>query len=319
MKAYTESYFILQEVLSQVIAEAAGSRANAIRLTDDFIAPQCLAGSSQPLTSLLRPLLSNLLASADPVQVKVRPLLQTGSNVLLEFSVAHRKEPGVSPYKACPVDVPPFIAEAESAIKDLGGRSERIQLSNAGGGLKFILKWAWLPQGPQPANESSHSFRGRRVLIAEDNEVNARGLIDLLSKFGTEVDLASDGNGAIDLLTRKGTYDLVLMDLHMPHMNGLEAARFIRKKLKKDLPIIGLSTTPSSEEEATYKVSGLSHCIPKSSASAALPSLLSHFIGPPKGITCMQKTRRTLAQWSEHRGAETHKHAALVHQHRPAL
>lgn len=318
MKAHTESYFVLQELLSQVIEEAAGRSASAIRLTDDFIAPQCLSGSAQPLVNLFRLLLPNLLASGDCVHVKARPLLQTGRDVLLEFSVAHTKEPGTPISPACIADAPRFIMEAERAIKDLGGRSDRIQLSDAGGGLKFILKWAWLPQDNQLAGLCGHSFKGCRVLIAEDNEVNAKGLIDLLSKFSVEVDVAVDGKGAIDLLTRQGSYDLVLMDLDMPHMNGVEAARFIRKKLKNNTPIIGLSAAPFSEVDVSYEATGLNHCILKSSAEGAMPSMLSCFLGRPDEVIAGQKSQRALTQWGEHRLIEAYKHTTLIHQHRPA-
>ncbi|HEY0059784.1 MAG TPA: response regulator [Flavisolibacter sp.] len=319
MKAHTDSYFILQDILSQVIAEAAGNSHSAIVLTDDFIAPQWLSGSSQPLANLFRLLLPNLVTSADSVHLSARPLLQRGSDVLLEFSVAHQKEPGAPSPSSCIAHAPGFIMEAERAIRDLGGRSERIQLSDAGGGLKFILKWGWLPQDLQPASKRAHHFTGRRALIAEDNEVNAKGLHDLLRSFGIEADTAVDGKEAIDLITRKGGHDLLLMDLDMPHMNGVEAARFLRKKLKKEMPIIGLSAAPFKEGELPYEISGLNHCISKSSASHALPSLLPYFLGKAEELIAKDHTQQSLTKWSEHRGSEAHKHATVIHQHRPAF
>ena len=321
MKAQTKPYFILQEVLSAAILKESGSHACEIVRTDDFVASQYLAGSSQPLEHIFSLLLPGLLQSGSGGYVTARPLLQTGTDVLLEFSIAHRKQKGEQISKEHTAPAPAFITAAETAIKDLGGRSERIQLSGAGGGLKFILKWCWLPpQEIRLIDKSAPCFTGRRILIAEDNDVNAKGLSDLIGNLELEVDAAVDGKGAIDLLTRKGAYDLLVMDLDMPHMDGLEATRFIRKKLKSDIPIIGLSAGSFSKVEMSYENTGLNHCISKSSACQALHGLLSRFLGNTNNVASRDKARQPLvAQWGEHGLAEAHKHALVSHQHGPSF
>ncbi len=134
-----------------------------------------------------------------------------------------------------------------------------------------------------------------------------------------EADIAVDGNETIDLLTQRGVYDLALLDLDMPHMNGVEAARFIRKKLKSSMPIIGLSAAPFAEEEVSYKNTGLNHCIPKSSTCRVVPELLSSLLEKADEVVCRNKTGRLLTQWSEHRFVEPYKHTTFIHQHGPAL
>jgi two-component system sensor histidine kinase/response regulator len=65
---------------------------------------------------------------------------------------------------------------------------------------------------------------GRRVLVAEDNPVNAEIALDLLGSAGIQADLAEDGRRAVELAGRQ-RYDLVLMDMQMPGLDGLEATR----------------------------------------------------------------------------------------------
>lgn len=81
----------------------------------------------------------------------------------------------------------------------------------------------------------------KRVLVAEDNEVNQLMLTLLLQKWGAEVVLVDNGNEALDVLA-KSSFDLVIMDIEMPGMNGLEAVKHIRKS-GNSLPVIGITHT----------------------------------------------------------------------------
>ena len=83
---------------------------------------------------------------------------------------------------------------------------------------------------------------GLKILVAEDNELSQKIANFILKKNGAFIDAAYNGQQAIDLL-QKNNYDVIIMDLHMPEMGGYEATEYIRKTMKNDIPIIGLTAS----------------------------------------------------------------------------
>ena len=99
---------------------------------------------------------------------------------------------------------------------------------------------------PAPVQEEPADFTGRRVLLAEDNELNYEIASELLQELGMEVDWAPDGQVCVEKFMQSPPdwYDIVLMDLRMPQMSGFEAARAIRHMSRDDagrIPIIAVS------------------------------------------------------------------------------
>src|SRR3989475_3248069 len=94
----------------------------------------------------------------------------------------------------------------------------------------------------------AESRKSLRVLLAEDNPVNQQVAVAMLVKRGHEVHVSSNGREAVDAVTERD-YDVVLMDIQMPEMDGFEATHVIRELPKgKDLPIIGLTAHALSGE-----------------------------------------------------------------------
>ena len=99
---------------------------------------------------------------------------------------------------------------------------------------------------------------GRRILIAEDNELNWEVANELLSDLGVELDWAEDGQICLDKFQKspEGYYDAVLMDIRMPHMTGYEATKMIRGLNHPDalsIPIIAMSADAFSDD--------IQHCL----------------------------------------------------------
>jgi CheY-like chemotaxis protein len=88
------------------------------------------------------------------------------------------------------------------------------------------------------------------ILVVEDNEINAEIITTLLESYGIPNELAIDGVDSVEKCTGKAKdhYSLILMDIHMPRMNGYEAARKIKRELAMAAPIIAQTATHTTEE-----------------------------------------------------------------------
>ena len=114
---------------------------------------------------------------------------------------------------------------------------------------------------PDPSQQAV-DLSGKRVLLAEDNELNWEIASELLSEFGLELEWAENGRICVDMIARSepGTYKAVLMDIRMPVMNGFEATRAIRKLPRTDaasIPILALSANASAEDIASGREAGM--------------------------------------------------------------
>lgn len=104
---------------------------------------------------------------------------------------------------------------------------------------------------------------GKRILLAEDNELNRIVAVTTLQSFGAEVVEAENGLRAIDLLKSRREFDIVLMDLSMPEMDGLMATRNIRHELKMDIPVIALTANAILGEKQKCLDEGMDDYISK--------------------------------------------------------
>jgi PAS domain S-box-containing protein len=106
------------------------------------------------------------------------------------------------------------------------------------------------------------SLKGLRILAVEDNELNRMVLQVILKKCEVVVSIAHNGQEAIKLIQEQ-EFDLVLMDVQMPIVDGLEATKYIREELKLTTPIIGLSANAMREEVEICKQAGMNDYLVK--------------------------------------------------------
>ena len=109
---------------------------------------------------------------------------------------------------------------------------------------------------------------GTRILLTEDNDLNAEIATELLQEEGCTVDRAKDGVECVDMLEKaaNGTYQLILMDIQMPVMNGYDAAKKIRRMddpQKADIPIIAMTANAFSEDKQAALDAGMNDHIAK--------------------------------------------------------
>lgn len=109
------------------------------------------------------------------------------------------------------------------------------------------------------------TLKGLKVLVVEDNLINQKIVMKFLSKWDADADIADNGVIAVELV-KKSHYDVVLMDLHMPEMNGYDATRAIREmeeEYYKKLPIIALTASAFLEDRDKIYVCGMNGFIIK--------------------------------------------------------
>ena len=129
------------------------------------------------------------------------------------------------------------------------------------------------------------ALKGKNILVVEDNEFNQFIARSILGKWNTETDLAANGKEAIESVRQK-TYDLILMDMQMPVMDGLTATRIIRQELKISTPVIALTAFATKEAIDKALDAGMNGYLTKPFEEETLfAQLLSTFGIPPQYIS----------------------------------
>ncbi|HRX71724.1 MAG: PAS domain S-box protein [Gammaproteobacteria bacterium] len=129
-------------------------------------------------------------------------------------------------------------------------------------------------------SERAAPIRGAHVLLVEDNDINQTVARDMLERMGLVVTTAWNGKQALDCLD-EGAFDAVLMDLHMPEMDGLEASRRIRVQHRFDrLPIIAMTAAVFEEDRATCEAVGMNAHVAKPIDPQDLLDTLLQWIEP---------------------------------------
>ncbi|MDE6595806.1 MAG: response regulator, partial [Oscillospiraceae bacterium] len=124
--------------------------------------------------------------------------------------------------------------------------------------------------------------RTERILLAEDNELNQEIAVAILSEAGFEIEVAANGQIAVDMLSKSepGYYQVVLMDVQMPVMNGYEASMAIRKLDKEhaSIPIIAMTANAFEEDKQEALKSGMNEHIAKPIDVKKLIETLDHVL-----------------------------------------
>lgn len=221
----------------------------------------------------LNQILSNLLSNAlkftihGSIEVIVKEISRVSNQSKIEFSVV---DTGIGIPKDKHSEIfDSFTQASADTTRHFGGTGlglaickKLIELQGGtiavesepeiGSTFRFALTFGISEKGVHPAPEVPESFtglEGKKILVAEDNKINFFVANKFLTGWGIIVTHAENGQIALDIL-EKNDFDLILMDLHMPVMDGIEATRIIRKSENtriKDIPIVALTAAIMSE------------------------------------------------------------------------
>ena len=146
--------------------------------------------------------------------------------------------------------------------------------------------YAYTPEGKAESSADSDDgsdFSGFKLLLVEDNEINREIGVELLEMLGASVDCAEDGKEAVDKFASSapGTYDFIFMDIQMPVMNGLDAAKAIRALPRKDasrIPIVAMSANAFVEDIRACKRAGMDDHVPKPVSLRSLIDVMNKYL-----------------------------------------
>ena len=131
-----------------------------------------------------------------------------------------------------------------------------------------------------PENSKITKYFGK-VLIADDNHINRKLISIMLEKFGLDLDFAENGKTAVDMAQNQ-RYDIIFMDINMPYLDGINAARLIHTYQKNNfitrIPIIALTGSLRQEDIDIYRLNGMDGFLPKPLEKEMLNSVLARFL-----------------------------------------
>jgi PAS domain S-box-containing protein len=244
-----------------------------LRISVDLDVPDSLTGDPHRLNQILNNLISNAIKFTvkGEINLEIKAIQQENKEVDLLFCVADTGI-GIAKEKLKTIFETFSQAETETSRK-FGGSGLGLSItkklielqkgsihvsSTPGEGTTFTfhIKYAIANNtvAKQYGNVKQDTLKqdglsGKRILIVEDNEANQKVIYHMLHNAGIEPDLADNGKVAIQLLEDGFEYDLIIMDLQMPEMDGFETTVYIRQKLNLNIPIIAMTASALRNEK----------------------------------------------------------------------
>lgn len=269
--------FSIREVLNNIKAqfEHEVSRKELQLLVEhDSNLPETVLGDPYRLNQVLVNIVGNAIkfTVSGEVRIKVEQLNQQGNKTDFLFTIA---DTGIGiPEDKTAVIFDAFTQAGPDIARNYGGaglglaickglvelQQGTIGVSNiTGGGSVFSVSIPYeVQENTNDTTDGSLLLKGKNFLVVEDNEVNQKLVAYVLKKVGGAVDIAHNGRMAIDLLENKTAhYDVIIMDIQMPVMDGYEATEYIRTVLQLQTPIIAMTATALKGDQEKAELVGM--------------------------------------------------------------
>lgn len=298
----------IKEVAENVINlqyEKAKNKGLKLLLSFDQSIPEYIIGDSTRISQILINLVGNAIkfTNEGSVELRIMETSRDGNGTVIKFSV---KDTGIGIEKTKQGRVFERFTQAESATTRIYGGTGlglnicqklvdlyngKIELqSELGIGSEFNFEIcfpiasaeqlslnAFKDDTNKITSKNQSVLAGKSILIVEDNEHNQILAATYLKKNGASVEIAENGAIGVEKL-RNNTFDLVVMDLEMPVMDGFTATRIIRNELKLATPIIGCSANSLVSERQNCINHGMNDLLPKPYTEINLIEVLASFL-----------------------------------------
>jgi len=244
--------------------------------------PEVLVGDPARLHQIILNLMSNAVkfTSKGEITASVKLLSEDDKSVTIEFAVSDTGI-GISDSKLNKI-FENFQQATSGTSRLYGGTGLGLAIvkqlveaqdgtihvkSEVGVGSSFSFTLSFVKTNAQAVEEQDiveidNEVKNIRVLVAEDIKLNQLLMKTILDDFGFERDIAENGKVAVEKL-QENIYDVILMDLQMPEMNGFEATDYIRNTLKSKVPIIALTADVTTADLAKCRAVGMNDYIAK--------------------------------------------------------
>jgi PAS domain S-box-containing protein len=301
--------FDLDEMLARSCSMVAGpAHAKGLELrVDSNDLPQHVRGDPTRLSQVLMNLLGNAVKFTERGSVTLRGTLleRSPAGLHLRFEVRDTGI-GIEPERIGKL-FDAFEQSDSSTTRRFGGTGlglavtrQLVELmggevgveSTPGAGSVFWVTVRLQPAAAQAARPGTEDMQasepapaprprlGARVLLAEDNAINQEVARELLRAAGCEVDVADNGRRAVEM-ARAGGYDLILMDVQMPELDGIEASRQIRAMSGLSrVPIVAMTANAFAEDRAACLAAGMNDHVAKPVHAATLYDTLVRWLPP---------------------------------------
>jgi signal transduction histidine kinase/DNA-binding response OmpR family regulator len=296
--------FNLDEVLSNlknIMLNRAETKALSLVILKDHSLPETLMGDEKKLKQILINLTGNAIKFTEKGSIKVEVALhkQIGRQYWLQFSVTDSGI-GISPANLQHIFERFYQVENSHTRKysgtglglpivkqlvDLqGGTITATSITGEGTTFTIIMPFETAVQKEEtdanimaPVHKMTHAA-GKRILVVDDHELNRDLMVLLLKEYKYHVVTAKNGYEALELLKQKH-FDLVLMDVQMPELNGIETTLKIRNLLALDVPVIACTAfSQPSEKQACFEA-GMNDYLGKPVEERELLRLLNLYLG----------------------------------------
>ncbi|MDB5261165.1 MAG: hypothetical protein JWQ14_446, partial [Adhaeribacter sp.] len=264
--------------------------------------PEVLVGDPVRLHQIILNLVSNAVkfTTEGSIIVSVRMLVQDEEKVIIEFAVTDTGI-GIEQSKLSSIfdnfqqatsgtsrlygGTGLGLAIVKNLVEPQGGTITVKSKVNEGSTFSFILSFKKTQEKADMELvqniELEAGFKDVRILVVEDIALNQLLMKTLLEDYGFKMDVAGNGKIAIEKL-RNHTYDIILMDLQMPEMNGFEATEYIRQHLNSRVPIIALTADVTTVDVEKCKAVGMNDYISKPIDDKLLYSKITKYLKHPE-------------------------------------